>query len=74
MRQKITNGVFPTLLPQIAKNAGVPKENIINFFTLMGGKNLTKPELFPDFIHSNDKGYHFMAEEIYLAVAEKIIN
>ena len=39
----------------------------------MGGPTLSKPELFPDFIHSNDAGYHFMAEEIYLAVAQKII-
>ena len=48
-------------IPNIAAYAGIPSENVIDTFQSFGGYELSKPELFPDFIHSNDEGYKLMA-------------
>jgi len=73
MRQNITNIILPKLMPEMAKEMGIPPQNVVNMFELMGGKELSHPEYFPDFIHCNDEGYHVMAEEIFLVIAQKII-
>ena len=56
-------------IPSIAAQTGIPSENVIDAFSTFGGYELSKPELFPDFIHSNDEGYKQMATQIYMSVA-----
>lgn len=48
-------------IPKIAEEAGLPSENVIDAFKSFGGYELSRPDLFPDFIHSNDEGYKMMA-------------
>ena len=70
MNQTVINGVFPKLIPDIARQLGLGDDKIINMFEIMGGENLESYELFCDGqncdqCHPNDAGYTYMASQIY---------
>lgn len=50
------------MVPKLAKEEGLKDNQIINFYELMGGDSLSKPEWFPDGSHCNDTGYTFIGK------------
>lgn len=70
MDSHVINEIFPTLIPQIAEEAGLDSNKVIDVFSKMGGKDLEQWELFCDdqrcdACHPNDAGYAYMAAKIY---------
>jgi len=69
----IVNTVLPKLIPQIAKEAGLPDENVVNLFEAMGGANLTMWEKYCDgqscdAVDPNNAGYTTMAAYVYKSI------
>ena len=62
MQQKVINDRLSKIVPKLAKDEGLADNQIINFYELMGGDSLSKPELFPDGSHCNDTGYTFIGK------------
>eukprot|EP00823_Brevimastigomonas_motovehiculus_P009053 TRINITY_DN8726_c0_g1_i1.p1 TRINITY_DN8726_c0_g1~~TRINITY_DN8726_c0_g1_i1.p1 ORF type:complete len:216 (+),score=51.34 TRINITY_DN8726_c0_g1_i1:32-679(+) len=62
MQQKVINGVFPSLITQIARDAGLPDTQLVDMFNKMGGVKLTHPEWSSDGCHPNPQGYQMMAK------------
>ena len=64
--QTVINERLPILIPKIGEQCGIPKENIIDLFSAMGGSDLSMPELFCvpdacDYFHPNENGHKIMA-------------
>jgi len=69
----IVNTVLPKLIPKIAKEAGIPDDQVINMFEAMGGVELTMWEKYCDGqscddIHPNNAGYTTMAAYVYKSI------
>ena len=60
------NGFFPFLIPDINKNfLKLPKDQVIDLFTPMGGEDLRYPFLYADGIHPTTEGNRVIARTIY---------
>mmetsp|Transcript_6088 Transcript_6088/g.17615 ORF Transcript_6088/g.17615 Transcript_6088/m.17615 type:complete len:584 (-) Transcript_6088:229-1980(-) len=63
----VVNDIFPTLVPQIAQNMCLPTTPI-PVFEALGGRSLSRPDLFPDGCHPNDDGYLLLAHTVLAAL------
>ena len=70
MNQTVINDVYPTLIPNIAKQLNIPDNHIVDLFKFMGGKNLTMPDMFIDGCHPNDNGYKVLAQAVFVQMFE----
>lgn len=64
MIPQIINLELRTLIPDIAQDAGIPKERVINLFEALGGIALDKEHMFVDGCHPNDEGYAVIADTV----------
>lgn len=70
MNQTVINEVFPSLIPEIAKELNLTKDRVISIYDAMGGSDLDKWQYFCDGqncdqCHPNDAGYSILASEVY---------
>ena len=66
----VNDEVFPRVIPDIAKKLGLNKENVINLYNSLGGKNRSEYQLFCDGqscdkLHPNHVGYSIAASAIF---------
>ena len=72
----MVNGRLPSLIPEIAKELGLPSSHTIDLFTKMGGYSLTYRdgycnELNCDGIHPDANGERDIADEVYKRITAK---
>lgn len=65
MDATVINSTFPTLIPQMAGEVGIPAEKVINLFEALGGAELKQSEWFVDGCHPNDTGYNALAQAVF---------
>ena len=60
IQQDVVNDIYPSLIPEMV--GGIVQ--IIDNFSKMGGRDLTKPNLLADYVHPNDQGYTVIAKNV----------
>ena len=70
VNKTVVNEIFPALIPKLAADCGVKEDHIVNLFELMGGKELTKYELFCSgqwcgYMKPNFVGMVYAASQVY---------
>ena len=79
INQKVVNEIYPEIIPQIAESLKLPKQNVINIFQTLGGKELSGSNKFfcnsycCDGVHPTDPGYFVMAKKIFKTLFENSI-
>ena len=68
IQQDVVNDIFPSLIPEMVGG----KVQIIDNFSTMGGRDLTEPNLFADYVHPNDQGYTIIAKNVLEIVFPEI--
>lgn len=75
INKNTVNNEFPRIIKEIAQEMNVPKTNVIDVFTSMGGLKINK-SLFCDKtccdgVHPVDAGYKVLAQTVYKALFER---
>ena len=65
MNQTVINFIYPTLIPEIARNCYINDDHIIDLFNAMGTSSLLMPDMFADGCHPNNNGYSLLASTVY---------
>ena len=74
---KVANDILPKMIPRIASDLNIPKNQIINQFEVLGGASFSRKDLFCagikdkgccDGIHPEDKGHKVLAKTVYEAL------
>ena len=59
------NGKITKLVRKLALGlCGLPKEDVVDLYELMGGDALSRIDLFMDHVHCNDFGYQTIAKAV----------
>ena len=83
INKTIINVDMPKIIPEIAELLDIPKQNVIDLFSAMGGAQFKNPPLFCnkkdktsccDGVHPVDAGYKVLAETVYKALFERKID
>lgn len=76
MQQGVVNDIYPDIIPKIATNLKIPKENVINIFNVLGGHLLSGANKFfcnsycCDGVHPIDPGYFLIAKTVFKTLME----
>jgi lysophospholipase L1-like esterase len=70
VNQKVVNNYFSKLIPDLAREIGLPEKNIIDVFNALGGRTLELNYCFCDDntcdgVHPVNAGYYLIAKLVY---------